>query len=284
MNPIQVLQVKPALTQFVFQKNGKFGYAEYSWIQSDPACNGPRYFADIVLYTVDPKTGLLTNTHKPVLNFPSSCSRISYLYGLNQKGDTLYTYDYPAQGSFGGSDLIYSRSTVDQNFGSLGSSVRFWDDALSPNGERSSFTDALIAQSYGQLGGTNAINVYPNAIFPATPIINCTSSMLQVCGDMISASNTQSGVYFDPSGKYLFVLDISINSTPILSVNLTTKTLAATGSSLPGVVVPVFSHDGKIVYAIANNTVLLNVFNPVDGNIDVSNSITVPSGSHISAW
>jgi hypothetical protein len=70
--PVQTLVVKPALTQFVIHPNGKLAYAEYSWQDTSAgSCQGS-YYADIVLYTINPKTGKLTNTTKPVANFPCS--------------------------------------------------------------------------------------------------------------------------------------------------------------------------------------------------------------------
>jgi hypothetical protein len=273
-DPIQVLPVKPALSQFVFHPSGNFGYAEYSWVESSTTCNGPSYYSDIVSYTVDTTTGKLNNTTKPVANFPDNCSGITYLYGLNSTGTKLYTYNYPANASYGGADLVYSYSTINIKTGSLGPQVKFWDDSLSPNGERSAFANTLIAQSYEPIGGPNAINIYPNAVFPAKPIISCTSSMLQICGDSIYASDTESGVYFDPSGKNLFVLDGTINETPILHVNLASDTLTGTGSSLPGTVVPVFSHDGRMVYAIANDVVLADVFNPATGELMATSGLS----------
>lgn len=281
-DPIQVLPVKPALTQFVFHPNGEFGYAEYSWIESSPTCNGPGYYADVVLYTVNTATGKLTNTTDPVANFPDNCNNITYLYGLNSIGTKLYTYNYPAQASYGDADLTYSYSSINSITGSLGPQVEFWDDSVSPSGERSAFTNELIAQSY--FGATNAINIYHNGVFPKEPLIHCTSSMLAVCGDSIYAGDTEAGVYFDPTGQYLFVLDATINQTPILRVDLTNHTLTETGSSLPSPLVPVFSHDGKMVYANTNSAVLVNAFDQANGEITASSTISIPTGSQIYAW
>ncbi len=281
-DPIQSLQVKPSLTQFVFQPGGTFGYAEYPWIGLSLTCNGPTYSAEIALYTVDTATWKLTNSAETVANFPDNCSNITYLYGVNDAGTKLYTYNYPAQASYGGADLVYSYSAINSNNGSLGPQVEFWDDSVSPNGERSAFSDRLIAQSYQY--GTNAINVYPNAIFPTTPIIGCTSSMLQICSDSIYVSNLESGVYFDPTGQNLFVLDATIDQTPILRVDAGNDTLTETGSALSGAVVPVFSHDGRMVYANANDAVLVNVFNPENGELTASSTISIPAGSQIFAW
>jgi hypothetical protein len=281
-DPIQLLQVKPSLTQFVFHPNGNFGYGEYSWTQLSSLCNGPGYYADIVLYTVDSVTGKLTDTNDRVANFPDNCSNITYLYGLNSTGTKLYTYNYPAQASYGDANLLYSYSAVNSNTGSLGPQVEFWDDSVSPEGERSAFTNQLIAQSYAY--GTNAINVYLNTVFPQNAIINCTSTMLQVCGDSIFAGDTESGLYFDPTGQYLFVLDATTNQTPILHVDLTNDTLTETGSFLSSPVVPVFSHDGKMVYGNAKGTVLVNAFDQANGESTASSTISVPEGSQIFAW
>jgi hypothetical protein len=60
--PVQTLIVKPALSQFYIHPNGTIAYAMFSWVEivSDTF----EYASDVVLFTINPKTGMLTNTKK----------------------------------------------------------------------------------------------------------------------------------------------------------------------------------------------------------------------------
>jgi hypothetical protein len=198
-NPVQTLVVKPALTQFVIHPSGKFAYAEYSWEDTSPGNCQATYYADIVLYTINPKNGKLTNTTKPVANFPCNAFVTTSIFGLNSTGTELYVDNYPVDAHYGDATLAYYRSTINAKTGTLGPQVQFWSDAVSPNGETSAFTNSLIAQTAQQNNESEfapQINIYPNTIDPTTPIISCTPSTLPVCGNTIAAGDTVSGVYF----------------------------------------------------------------------------------------
>ena len=263
---VQKLQVKPALTQFIFQANGKFAYALYSW--SDP---NPTFFGDIVLFTVNPKTGILTNTRKPVVNFPPDDLGYRTIYGLNDKGTKLYIlYSYfPPEEGVG---RTYYYSTINPSTGLLGKPIPFWgDDAEADAGEISDFSDSLIAQAFSDdFGGPVGIDIYTNKVYSSkpTPLIACTSKMLPVCADSAT-------VKFGPSGKNLFITDNTINSVEIAAVKV--KSLAAT-DSIPGIPSTLaFSPNGKIVYAQEGNQVLIYIFDPATGLLGAKSSITVPS-------
>jgi hypothetical protein len=49
---------------------------------------------------------------------------------------------------------------------------------------------------------------------------------------------------------------------------------------------PVFSHDGRMVYAIQsdNKTVMSTTFNPATGELGANSSLPIPIGSTIFAW
>jgi hypothetical protein len=70
--PVQTLTVKPALHQFYIHPNGTVAYAMFSWTQV--VSGTTEYASDVVLFTINPKTGMLTNTTKAVANFPLSDS------------------------------------------------------------------------------------------------------------------------------------------------------------------------------------------------------------------
>jgi hypothetical protein len=92
--------------------------------------------------------------------------------------------------------------------------------------------DALIAMPASCCGQPD-IGIYPNVPFPSNPLIICESTMLQVCGDNISADR-KPHVYFDPSGSYLFVRDNVTNEVSIVYISLPPGKLEASGASIPG--------------------------------------------------
>jgi hypothetical protein len=261
--PIQTLPVKPALTRFLIHPNGNFAYALYDWVTDFQSVG------DVVLYTVNPKTGKLVNTKKPVANFPPS-DWIDYtsLYAINGKGTKLYIQQF----GIGTGDYY---STINPKTGLLGKPTHFWGDS---NGEGendiSDFSDLLIAQAFNiDLVGAG-INIYKNMVDPdpSTPLIACTDAMLAICGDAGDKVN------FDPSGKYLLITSNKINSVEIAKVNVTAKSLVAT-DSIPGTPSTlVFSPNGKIVYAQEGNQVLIYIFDPATGLLGAKSSITIPSG------
>jgi hypothetical protein len=261
--PIQTLSVKPALTRFLIHPNGNFAYALYDWVTDFQSVG------DVVLYTVNPKTGKLVNTKKPVANFPPS-DAVAYtnLYAINGKGTKLYIQQF----GMGTGDYY---STINPKTGLLGKVTHFWGDS---NGEgesdTSDFSDLLIAQAFNIEFLGNGINIYKNIIDPNvhTPLIACTDTMLAICGD------AGDKVKFDPTGKYLFITSNAIHSVEVAAVHVTAKSLVAT-DSIPGTPSTlVFSPNGRIVYAQEGNQVLIYVFDPATGLLGAKSSITIPSG------
>lgn len=274
-SPIQTLAVKPALSQFFFHPNGKFGYALYSWTAPGDCESGTGFVADIVLYSVNTHTGTLTNTRHPVANFPINCSQTT-VYGLNQTGKRLYTDAYNQEGL--NNENSYSFYRINGSNGLLSSGVPFFDfDSGSQALAVFAISDPLIVMwNNGMDSLASGIYVYPNQVNPTTPIFDCGASMLPACEDFPSFP---SSLQFDPSGRYLFLNDESIHSTIVAAVDLTHKTLRATGSSIPGnPTIISFSPDGRFVYAVENKTVLIYGFNPSSGLLTTQRSISFPLG------
>jgi hypothetical protein len=264
-HPIQTLSVKPALAQFIFQPGGKFAYAVFSWSDSNPTS-----FGDIVLFTVDPNTGILTNTKKALVNFPPDDYGYWTLYGLSSKGTKLYlkqTYYFSPTTN----GIDYYHAVLDRKTGLLGKLIHFWRDDTSNGPASSTFSDLLIAQDVAPYGFSPEIDVYANQVYAKnpSPLIVCNYKMLSACGDSGTAQ-------FDPSGKNLFITDTTINSVEIAAVKA--KSLAAR-DSIPGTPSTlVFSPQGNLVYAIEGQEVLIYVFDPATGLPGAKSSITLPPG------
>jgi hypothetical protein len=270
--PIQMLVVKPALTQFHIHPNGTFAYALYS--STDQTTR--QFVGDIVLFTINLKTGELTNTTKAVTSFLPNYYFQTFLYGFNSTGSKFYIRAYVNFRDSVGSS--YSSYTVNAKTGELGDATAFWGDDASIVGTAFSvISDKLIGldSNYGVSGGPAGIKIYPNAVYPPNPppnpAITCTVDMLAECG-------STTGMQFDPSGKYLF-LSTTANGTEVMAIDLTAKELKKTGASMPdaaqnGVI---FSPDGTLAYAIKHpSEVLVYAFNPANGLFAAHSSFTVP--------
>jgi hypothetical protein len=265
--PIQKLAVKPSLTQFFFHPKGNFGYALYSWVD-----NNREFVGDIVLYTVNPKTGILTNTKRPVAAFPASYYWQTFIYGLSKDGSKLYTRASVDFDDANGNDF-YSYA-INPHTGRLGSRLYFWQDDAGTEGTAfSDISEQLIALDFNQYGGPVGISVYPNAVNPANPIFTCTSSMAAVCGDTLASTPTQ----FDPSGRYLLINDASIGSVVITQVDVRQKRLDETGSSIPGNPrIISFSPDSSLIYAVEDKNVWIYGFDPASGSLTTKISVSFP--------
>jgi hypothetical protein len=271
-NPVQKLAVRPSLTQFLFHPSGNFGYALYSGLIPGRHCSTSPGFAyyvsKIVLYTINSKTGLLTNTAKTVANYPASCSQTT-VYGLNSTGSKLYVHTYNDETD--NNDNSFSYYSLDAKTGWLGPEVPYFSF---DSGVRAFATTVIGDKSIAMWNnGKDALSpgiyVYSNA---AKLIFFCGASMSQVCSDTL---NYPVPFQYDPSGKYLFINDSSINSVVIAAVDFKAKRLTETGDSFPSVNPSIvsFSPDGTLIYAVDNynsngtQTVTIYVFDPATGHL-----------------
>jgi hypothetical protein len=271
--PIQKLVVKPALTQFHIHPNGTFAYALYS--STDQTTR--QFVGDIVLFTINLKTGELTNTTKAVTSFLPNYYFQTFLYGFNSTGSKFYIRAYVNFRDSVGSS--YSSYTVNAETGALTDATAFWEDDASIMGTAFSvISDRLIGldSNYGFSGGPAGIKIYPNAVYPPNPppnpVITCTIDMLAECG-------STTGMQFDPTGKYLF-LTTTTHGTEVMAIDLAAKELKKTGASMPDALQNgvTFSPDAALVYAIKHpNEVLVYAFDPANGLFTAHSSFTVQS-------
>jgi hypothetical protein len=267
--PVQILSVKPQVKQgqFYIHPSGKFAYVMFSWVSANFG-----WASDIVLFTIDPKTGILTNTTKVLANFPFAIYSIS-MRSMNSEGTKLYTVAIP-ENCDGTSPCIagYSYLTINAKTGALAKTNWSWSDEFDDFvQQQSTFSNALIAQLENG-AGTLSINIYPNkaGVKQNAPLIKCTSKMLAACSDG-STFNPQ----IDPSGKYLFFGDFILNEMQIVHINTPLKKLLGSGASIPGNPDPVaFSPDGLLVYAVEKSEILVYVFH--SGKFTAKSTIKAP--------
>jgi len=229
------------------------------------------YVSDVVLYTINPKTGILTNTAKRVANFPASCSQTT-AYGLNSTGSKLYIQTYNNETD--NNDNSFSYYSVNARTGLLGPAVPYFSFDSGMN----AFATTVIGNKSVAMwnNGTDTLSpgiyVYSNA---PKLLFFCGASMLQVCSDTL---NYPVPFQYDPSGQYLFINDSTINSVIIAAVDFTNKRLTETGDSFPSVNPSTvsFSPDGTLIYAVDNfnsngtQTVTIYVFDASTGRLATS--------------
>jgi hypothetical protein len=267
-NAVQKLAVKPALAQFFIHPTGKFGYALYAWQQTDG-----QFVSDIVLFKINPETGELTNTHTAVANYPASFGQTG-IYGLSANGSKLYN---EGQIQFDEANAVgFQYYDINGTTGLLGPAVNIWSlDTGTLGGADYVLSDQFLAFSNsGDDPLSPGIFVYPNAANTSTVLVYCSPSTLAVCGDNL---NYPLPLQIDPSSKYLFVNDDSVQSVIIAAIDVSHGVLKESPTSIPGnPSVISFSPDGTVVYAIENKDVLIYDFNPSSGLLTTERTLTFP--------
>jgi hypothetical protein len=270
--PIQTLPIKNALNKFVVLPNGKFAYGFYSWSMIDPGTGNRGFAGDAVLFTINTKTGMLTNTKKAVVNFALNDYWFPTMIGMNTKGTEMYTAQYPL---FGGEDGFYLHASVNPTTGAVSSAQYFWQDNYPAGAGITGIGNLFMAEQFPDSStGKNAINIYLNAVYPNV-LIHCDEFMVQVCGD------TDANLLFDPTGKYLLFYDYTINEVPILYVSAVNTNVVASGASIPGAANTItFSPTGLMLYALQGD-VLVYVFNPHTGLLTAKTTIADPNVNYL---
>jgi hypothetical protein len=262
--PVQTLIVKPALSQFYIHPNGVYAYAMFSWTGDGG------FAADIVLFTINPKTGKLTNTKRNIANFPPNEAAATSINYMNSKGTTLFTVDNFHEASSTARtvphDPEYYSSAINAKTGLLSPRAYFYASPL------------VLGDSIFVVGASRP----PITVFSTSAqdvLVQCDSSMLMVCGDDLSA------VYIHPSDKYLFLADQSTNEVPIVYISTVLKKLEPSGASIPGIPSTVaFSRDGLLVYAVEGSEILVYVFNPHTGLLTARTIIKATGIGSILPW
>jgi hypothetical protein len=180
------------------------------------------YASDVVLFKVNPTTGVLTNTKKNVMNFGLSPYFSTSIDGMDSKGTYLRFKQLVASSSFRG--FYYYRSTINPTTGTLGELNYFWTDDDYSQAESSVFSDSLTAQ-LNALGAPNAtIMIARNG----TSLFDCSQYTSAFCRDDLRR------IWMHSSGAYVFTYDATLNETLILYISLVRSDLEASGATIPG--------------------------------------------------
>ena len=226
---------------------------------------------DIRRFTVDSATGKLSSP-AIVTKYPlnGSCptgvlGASPSLNGFSPSGDKFYDNWFCV--TLNDSSLVtYFERTINPQTAALGKEVEVYNWKNHTQGyDTVSFTnnqiiDFSIPNPYGQ--GTNSLSIYPVVPNGTRPLLHCTASMLEACGDSL-------GEIVHPSGKYIF-FTITYYIDQIAKVDLAANQLVYTGHAIPYQVAK-FSADGTIVYALDVLSSSYNVeiygFNPATADV-----------------
>jgi Tol biopolymer transport system component len=121
---------------------------------------------------------------------------------------------------------------------------------------------------FNQGPNANTVQIFQTQPLSTTPLVNCITLMLTVCGDFTAS-------YAHPSGQYVFLRDINY-LTDILQVDLTTQQLTQI-NTLPGNVEKL-SPDGSVIYGDNPNNAEIRIagFNATNGEVKLGGSILLP--------
>jgi hypothetical protein len=275
--PIQTMNFRTSVSNFVLDSRGAFAYAVRSRQNSQQ-----QTLAEIRSFTVNPQTGLLVESPKPRATYPPNgpCgtglldSGLFFLVGFNSSRNQLYDEWFCAALDTETS-RFYTRQ-VDQHTGALGPDVPLTTGGSSGTGQIFSvnITPIAILNYYnaGFNGNENSLSVYPPT-GGTTPIFTCAWAMLALCG-------TSGAEIPDRSGNYIF-FSTNQGGAEVTKLDLNESKIVDLGISIPDFV-EAFSLDDKLIYGQSKSygrqpVMPIYVFDPGSGSITNRSEVPLPS-------
>jgi DNA-binding beta-propeller fold protein YncE len=244
---------------FVADPDGKFAYSAYNW--TDDQNN---VYTNIILFTIDQSTGVLTNTGKVVGTYGPNASIVmdNLLFGLH--GRRLYAHwndDGPYTDGIG-----YYFYAVNQETGALGKVQNlFYAQTL----ECGSSCGAAISDATSTNAGVCCGPGSGSIVFAR----NSNGQNFACETQFAFCSDDVAGLYLDPLGRNLFFGDATVNQVYVAHIDFATSQLIPT-SLIPGTPPLDFSPDSKLVYAINSNTIGIYALESSTGYITASSTLS----------
>jgi len=194
------------------------------------------------------------------------------IMGFNPAGTTLYDGILCSSPHGSGSETFNQRS-VDLQTGAVGPDEELYTFSYyAASGYAGvQFENNLMFtfnSFFNQGPNANNVQIYQTQPLSTTPLVNCTTSMLTVCGDYTSA-------YAHPWGKFLFLGETS-DLTDILQVDLTTQQLTQVNTVPENV--EKLSPDGSVIYGDNTSNAVIRIagFNAANGAVTLGGSVRLP--------
>ena len=231
----------------------------------------------IVRNVIDPANGSLSQavteaTYTLDSNVSGNDCYLEIL-GFNPAGTTLYDAVLCSSPHGSGSETFNQRS-VDLQTGALGPDAQlytfsFYADSGYAGVQFENNLMFTFNSFFNQGPNANNVQIYQTQPPSTTPLVNCTTSMLAVCGDYTSAQA-------HPLGNYVF-LGAANNLTDILQVDLTTQQLTQVNTIPENV--DTFSPDGSVIYGKNTSNAVIRIagFNTNNGAVTPGGSVRLPS-------
>ncbi len=276
--PVQATQANQ-LSQLIVNPAGTFLYS----IAMGPVTETTQF--SIVRNVVNPANGTL-NT--PVTEATYQLDTVISgddcgltIAGFNPAGTILYDAILCSSPHGSGSET-YNQRSVDPQTGALGPDQQiFTFDYYAASGYVGvQFANNLMfafTSYFNQGPDASVIDVYQTQPYSSTPLIDCTASMLAICG-------SYAGALAHPSGNYVFLGNSSDEPTGIYAVNLTTQQFVE-GNSIPFQVFTL-SPDGSVAYGNTSSTpghIHIAGFNAANGGVKLGGSVELPHPLY-SSW
>jgi Lactonase, 7-bladed beta-propeller len=245
----QVMNVS-SLSQLTIHPSGKFAYAMKQHLSESG------YLSTVLLFPINPSgmlhpTGSVQGTYGPSIF-------LTFLYGISPNGRKIY---FACED---GSVAQYLQRTVNEPGGRLAVNTPLF---TSPVGDSVVLGATLIIdyQSAFNYSQPLYVDVLSNGPEPPQLLIHCTTTMLHSCG-------ASTNVGLDPSGKFLFMTDPSLQQVRVAAIHLSSNRLSDRGSFLPFTAQTpgfAFSPDGTLVYALlaSDSSVHVYRFDPRTGDL-----------------
>ena len=257
------------ISSFIIDPNGRFAYM-FTYVMN---ADGTSTYK-LRLFSIDRESGKLVESQRVQATYTEDSYCFPAFNSFDADGDQLVDVlgcGYPDINS-----ITYYFRTVDSRTGQLGPDVQFFqiNDAVGSSGDEVTVGRRTFVDLHQQLNPfQESVQVYARKVNPGNPIINCTTAMLQACGET-------GGYVPDITGRYLAM---SLSSTfDIVRIDLKNKQLVDTGNSFPSTFQPYFSPDDSIMYAVnyqfpnGNSTIQIYGFDPNTGGLTMGGQISIP--------
>ncbi len=255
---------------------------EYLYGVKQGTSNGETTLFTVLRTLIDQNDGKLSN---PIIeatyrldSYSSGNDCYLTLPGFNPAGTMMYDAIL-CSGPHGSGSSTYNERSVNSQTGALGpdQQIYYYSEYAGSEYVNVQMEHNLLfafVENGNQGPNANVVDVYriPNTI----PAVNCTTSMLAICG------NFGSGLAH-PSGKYVFLYEY--NSGPIThigKVDLSTQQITET-DSIPYVVAR-FSPDGSIIYAGNGSTPDIQIYGFSIRSGQATEGGTISEPSDLQAW
>jgi len=239
---------------------------------------GPLYTTNfaIVRNSINPANGSLsqpvTEATYTLDTGPSSNDCYLEILGFNPAGTALYD-GIICSGPHGSGSETFNQRSVDLQTGALGADQQDYTFSYYAGSSYVGvqFENNLLftfASFFNQGPNASTVQIYQTQPLSTTPLVNCASSMLAICGSYGSA-------HAHPSGEYVF-LENTNYLTDILQVDLTTQQLTQI-NTIPDNVEKL-SPDGSVIYGDNPDNAEIRIagFNAANGEVKLGGSVILP--------